>query len=110
MSPPVIHIWIQDMEEALANTNYEPKPDAAPDQLINVLSDFFGMTPHEYRETLIHWMEDNMLEHPVVVNWWHASNQDWPYYLTVLQSNLMPDGLELWCACAASGTHLMFIQ
>ena len=22
----------------------------------------------------------------------------------------MPDGLELWCACTASGTHLMFIQ
>ena len=110
MSPPVICAQIWDIEEALANTNYEPKLDAAPDQLINLLSDFFGMRPHEYRDTLIHWMEDNMLEHPVVVNWWHAHNQDWPYYLTVLQSNLMLDGLELWCACAASGTHLTFIQ
>ncbi len=69
MSPPVICAQIQDIEEALAITNYKPKPDAAPDQLINVLSDFFGMRPHEYRETLIYWMEDNMLEHPVVVNW-----------------------------------------
>ncbi len=110
MSPPVIWARIKDVEEALANTNYEQKPDAVPDQLINVLSDFFGMRLHEYRDTLIHWMEDNMLEHPVAVNWWHTHNQDWPYYLTVLQSNLTPDGLELWCACAASGTYLTFIQ
>ncbi len=61
MSPPVIRAHIQDIEEALTNTNYKLKPDAAPDQLINVLSDFFSMRPHEYRETLIHWMEDNML-------------------------------------------------
>ncbi len=51
-----------------------------------------------------------MLEHPVAVNWWCARNQDWPYYLTVFQSNLTPDGLELWCVCVALGTHLMFIQ
>ena len=69
MSLPEICAWIKDIEEALANTNYEPKPDAEPDQLINMLDDFFGMQPHEYRDTLIHWMEDNMLEHPVVVNW-----------------------------------------
>ena len=43
MSLLVICAWIKDVEEALANTNYELKPDALPDQLINVLSDFFGM-------------------------------------------------------------------
>ncbi len=51
-----------------------------------------------------------MLEHPVAEQWWHSKGQDWPYYLTVLQSNLTLDGLELWCACAASKTHLTFIQ
>ncbi len=69
MSPLVIHAQIKDVEEVLANTNYEQKPDASPDQLINVLSDFFGIRLQEYRDTLIHWMEDNMLEHLVAVNW-----------------------------------------
>ena len=51
-----------------------------------------------------------MLEHPMAEQWWCSKGQDWPYYLTVLQSNLTLDGLELWCTCAASRTHMTFIQ
>ncbi len=42
--------------------------------------------------------------------WWAAWNQDWPYYLTVLQSNYAPDGLELWCACVMTDTHITLVQ
>ncbi len=110
MSPVVIWVKIADIDEALQNTRYELKPDSHPELLINILSELFGMQLREYHEKLISWMEDHMLEHPIAEQWWHSKGQDWPYYLTVLQSNITPDGLELWCACVASRTHLTFIQ
>ncbi len=51
-----------------------------------------------------------MLEHPVAKQWWWARNQDWPYYFTVLQSNYMLDGLEIWCECVATRTHITLMQ
>ena len=82
--PPVIRAPIQDVQEAVANTKYEPKEDSVPEPLVNVLSDMFNMNSDEYWEAFLHWMEDHMLEHEVAQKWWAAYNQDWPYYMTVL--------------------------
>ncbi len=43
MSPVMIRAKIANIDEALQNTRYEPKPDSQPEALINVLSKLFGM-------------------------------------------------------------------
>ena len=42
--------------------------------------------------------------------WWSTRGQDWKYYKTALQSGITLDGLEVWVACVASGTHINLIQ
>ena len=110
MSPLVLRAPIADLPSFLLTTKYEPKADSILQSLINVLSNLMNMSPRDYQEAIIHWMEDNMLENLVTEYWWKAQNQDWPYYFTVLQSNCKPDGLEIWCACVATYTHITLVQ
>ena len=55
-------------------------------------------------------METNLVGLEMAQEWWSARGQDWKYYKTVLQLEITPDGLEVWAACVASGTHINLIQ
>ncbi len=110
MMPLVIGAPVKHLDSFLLTMQYEPKMDAQPQSLINVVSDLMKVSPREYRERIMHWMEDNMLENLVVEQWWKDRNQDWLYYFMVLQSNCRLDGLEFWSACVATHTHVTLVQ
>ena len=69
MIPLVISAPMESLDSFLPTTGYEPKMDAQPQSLINVVSDLMEVSPREYRDRIMHWMEDNMLENLVSEQW-----------------------------------------
>ncbi len=108
--PPIIRAKIWDVAEAQRFSGYHPKLNALPCDLLNVLSGLFGLPLNIYRQTIVTWMEEHLKEDQVAENWWATRGQDWAYYKTVLEAGCIPNGLEVWAACQASGVHLNLIQ
>ena len=98
------------MVEAQRLFGFCHKHNAPPCNMVNILSRLFGMPLNIYRQTMIAWMEEHLQVDTVALNWWSLRGQDWPYYRTVLEAGYILDGLEIWAACQASGTHLNVVQ
>ncbi len=110
MEPPVLRTKIHDLQEAQWFSGYKPKLNEEPRSAVSILSEWFNLSPSDYCEMILAWMEDNIQNHPVALKWWSLRGQDWLYYCTVLHAGSAPDGLEFWAANRASGFHLNLVQ